>query len=588
MSGLAGWAGSAAPSVLDAMLSAIDYRGDTTAISHVDGASLGYRYWAGRFGKASDVVKDGDHTLVCAGTLSPPVASPGDELLRLLRDHAGFDASATLDGAFAFAVWDARRRELVLGRDPFGVRSLYYVQVGATLFFATELKQLLTIDALDVSLDASAIHTYLTFSFVPGEAVPVKGIRRLLPGHLLRFRDGRIALEPYFRLKESIDERYRDPKTAVRTVRRLGLEAVRRRYNGENEVGLFLSGGLDSSAVAVWLRELGISVRLLSLDFGTQSVEREQAALVAKQLDLPLTLVPVDAERIAESFWDIVYKLDLPFGDAVTGPQYLLGKAAREAGLATVFNGEGGDQLFGGWTSKPMVAAELYGGLYEHQDESREETYLRSYHRFYGSEERLYTREFMEAVGGPGQRRAHLRPYLGPQATGSFLSRVRLADISLKGSQNILPRAERMTNAWGLDMRVPLFDRELATEAFKLPPEMKLHGACEKYVLKRAMRQSLPAEIVWRKKFGMSVPMTAFALGGLAPVLDDLLSPSAIKARGLFDPAFVETLRTGRDVPHEPRRRRVGERLWALAMVEGWMRVFIDGRGKPPHGVRDR
>src|SRR5262249_55016270 len=151
--------------------------------------------------------------------------------------------------------------------------------------------------------------------------------------------------------------------------------------------------------------------------------------------------VPVRGEDIAPLLMDLVWKLDLPFGDAVTGPQYLLAGTAREAGLDCVFNGEGGDQLFGGWTSKPMVGGPVDGGL--HGSESREEGYRRSYHRFYGLEEQLYTPAFRESVGPPGARRALLEPHLNSDRAQTFLNRIRLADISLKGSQNILPRMDR-------------------------------------------------------------------------------------------------------------------------------------------------
>src|SRR5262249_4479739 len=155
--------------------------------------------------------------------------------------------------------------------------------------------------------------------------------------------------EPYFRLAESIDDELREVSAAARRVRGIGKAAVARRLNGEPEVGLFLSGGIDSSVVALWLRDAGAKVRAFSLDFGEHGVEREQAQEVAKVLDIPLELVPVTGAGIADVFWDVVTKLDLPFGDAVTAPQYLLGKAARAAGVIAVFNGEGGDQLFGGW-----------------------------------------------------------------------------------------------------------------------------------------------------------------------------------------------------------------------------------------------
>jgi asparagine synthase (glutamine-hydrolysing) len=579
VSGICGWVGAEdAGDTLDRMLEAIGYRGDTVAREATRGATFGYRFWRGRPGKSEAIVREGRRIAACAGTFAPPVASPARAILeRTAREPVALDDA---DGAFAFAVWDEDTQELVLGRDPFGVRSLYYVEHAGRLYFATELKQLLAIVSLLVEIDHAAIHKYLTFSFVPGEAVPVRGVKRLLPGHLMRYRKGTITAAPYFQLAESIDEDLRDVRTATRRIRSLGKEAVARRLNGEAEVGLFLSGGLDSSVVALWLRDAGAKVRSFSLDFGEGSVEREQAITVAKTLEIPLDLVPVTGNDIPEIFLDVVAKLDLPFGDAVTAPLYLLGKAARAAGVVAVFNGEGGDQLFGGWTSKPMIAAELFGHLYEHQeDESREETYLHSYHRFYGLEDALYTDGFRAAVGGPGQRRAHLTPYLGEASAGAFLNRVRLADISLKGSQNILPRAERMTNAFGLDMRVPLFDRKLAHASFTLPPELKLHGACEKYILKLAVQERLPEDIVWRRKFGMSVPATDFVLGPLAPLFEDLLGDRSLAARGMFRPAYVRSLLAGKDVPSEFRKRRIGERLWALAMLEAWMRVFIDKRG---------
>ena len=577
MSGLCGWVGDADRAVLDAMLAAIDYRGDRTDIASAPGVALGYRWWGGRPGKSPGIHQAGGHLVACAGTLAPPVPSPAAALREMLAGGRGLD---TLDGAFAAAWWDGDRAALTLIRDPFGVRSLYYVEHRGVLYFASELKQLLAIPDLPVRLQPAAVHKYLTFSFVPGEDVPVQGVRRLLPGRIATWRSGRLQITPYFSLKESIDPALEDQGAAVAAIRGRAEEAVARRLNGEREVGLFLSGGIDSSAVAVWLRGAGVPVRAFSLDFGDRSVEKPQAQRVADHLALPLTFLPVGGADVAEILMDLIWKLDLPFGDPVTGPQYLLGRAAREAGLDAVFNGEGGDQLFGGWTSKPMVAAEIYAGLYA--DDTRDETYLRSYHRFYGREDHLYTPEFRAQVGGPGQRRALLKPYLESEAASSFLARIRLADISLKGCQNILPRAERMSNAWGLDVRVPLFDRALAEMSFTVPPHLKLRGATEKYVLKLALQRDLPPDIVWRRKFGMSVPITDWVLGPLTGAIEELLGPRALAARGLFQDAYVGRLRRGQNEPHETRRRRIGERLWTLAMLEGWMRIFIDGRGKRP------
>ncbi len=581
MSAICGHVGDADPTVLAAMLAAVPYRGDRTDTATAPGFGIGYRWSDGRPGHSPGIHRDGPHLVACAGGLSPPAPSPAAALLDRLRTDG--DALADLDGAFACAWWDGERRRLTLLRDPNGCAPLYHAEHAGTFYFASEVKQLLAVGALPVRLDPAAVHRYLTFSFVPGEDMPVAGVRRLLPGRVARRENGRLEVTPYFALEERISPDLEDRAAAVRFVRKRCKQAVARRLHPGEEVGLYLSGGIDSSGVALWLSQAGARARAFSLDFGERSVEKAQAEEVARQLQIPLTFVKVEGADLAPVLTDLVWKLDLPFGDAVTGPQYLLGRAARAAGLTTVFNGEGGDQLFGGWTSKPMVSAQLYAGLYE--NESREEMYLRSYHRFYGLEEQLYTPEFRRQVGGPGQRRALLRPHLESGSASSFLNRVRLADVSLKGSQNILPRMERAAAAWGLDVRAPLFDRALAEASFRLPPRMKLHGACEKYILKLILQRHLPRDIVWRRKFGMSVPVTDWVLGGLAPVVEGLLGREALARRGLFRDDYVGRLRRGEDEPNETRRRRVGERLWALLMLEAWMRVFIDNRGRPPGGA---
>jgi asparagine synthase (glutamine-hydrolysing) len=578
MSAIAGYVGNADPSVLEAMLAAVSYRGDKNDTATAPGVGIGYRMWSGRPGKSGGVHREGGVLCAVSGSFAPAVPSPAAELPHILKDANRLDA---LDGNFGGACWDGSR--LTILRDPFGVRTLYYAEHGGVFYFASELKQLLAVPGFPAEPDHAAIHKYLTFSFVPGEAVPIKGVKRVLPGRLAVWQNGTLTVTPYFTLKENIDPSLAERRPAVKRIRTLCRDAVAKRLSGATDVGLYLSGGLDSSGVGVWLKEAGANVKAFTLDFGKHAVEKDQAKTVADKLGIPLTHVNVSGEDIARILPELVWKLDLPFGDAVTGPQFLLAKAAKEAGLSVAFNGEGGDQLFGGWTNKPMISAQLYAGLYG--GDSREQMYLKSYHRFYGLEDKLYTPDFLAKVGPPGPRRALLSPYLHSHDAGTFLNRIRLADISLKGSQNILPRMDRTNQCWGIDVRVPLFDRALAEASFALPPQMKLHGACEKYVLKLALQKQLPREIVWRRKFGMSVPITEWALGPLAPTLLDLLNPAALAKRGLFRPEYVAELQAGHDVPDEIRRRRIGERLWTLAMLEAWMRVFIDGKGRTPGGL---
>jgi asparagine synthase (glutamine-hydrolysing) len=548
-----------------AMLEPVAYRGDTSAVKASAGLTLGLRSWSAR--------ADGHlgANIVLAGTL---LSNPSDAAaIRTALTSA--EGRSGIDGSFA-AAW-AEGGALSLMRDPFGVRSLYYFVGKDCVFFASELKMLLAVPECPRQIDMSAIHKYLTFSFVPGEAVPLRGVRRVLPGHVSTFTGlGAPSSAAYFELEEKEHEPYRDRKVAVAALRDLAKSAVTARVAHGKPVALYLSGGLDSAAMAIWLKSRGADTTLLTLDFGAQSVETEEAKAVAKTVGFRHQFIKMDGSELAGKIPELASMLDLPFGDSVTGPQMMLGLAAKELGIGYVLNGEGGDQLFGGWTNKPMIAAEIYGSVTA--EESREETYLRSYHRFYGMEDALYTDTFRDAVGGPGQRRAHLAPYLSDERGVSFLNRIRLADIALKGSQNILPRAERIAAGLGLSVSVPLFDRKLAEYSFHLPAEMKLSGACEKYVLKLAMQGRLPEDIVWRKKSGMSVPMTDWLMGPLRDVMETYIGDTAVASRGWFRKDAVAALRSGKDHAGETRKRRVGEKLWALIMLEAWVRRTVEGK----------
>ena len=387
-------------------------------------------------------------------------------------------------------------------------------------------------------------------------------------------------MEPRYSVGESLGRNDRE-RLDPSALRDLVQEATARRAVGSARVGLYLSGGLDSACVAAMLSEHDVPVHAFSADFRRHSVELAEAKTVARHLGIPHTLVRMRGREIRRSFWDFVWKLDLPYGDPVTVPQYLLGEAARREGLGKVFNGEGGDQLFGGWTAKPMLAREVFAASLP--ERSREEAYLDSYHRFYGLEDDLYSPRFIASIEGFDARRSFVGGLLNGNSA-AYLDRVRLVDIGLKGMYNIIPRAEAIASGWGLRVQMPLFDRALAEASFTVPPTDKLKGSCEKYILKRATSGLLPDEIVWRKKLGMSVPMTVWIKGPLKRLIRDLLGKRSLNRRGLFRSEYVRELRKGRDAAGEPRGRRVGEKLWTLAMLEAWLRVFVDGKGKRPEG----
>jgi asparagine synthase (glutamine-hydrolysing) len=422
-----------------------------------------------------------------------------------------------------------------------------------------------------VALDLTAVHHFLVFSFVPGARTPVEGVRRLVAGHRLRLPGG--SPEAWDRPRDAVEEV--DLDEAARRVDAVGRRAVADRLPAGQPVGLYLSGGLDSSAVGTWLRDAGAVVAAFTLDFGAASVERDEAEAVGRHLGFPVERVRVDDVSLAERLDTLVWRMDLPYGDAVVGPHLLLGEAARARGLGAVFNGEGGDQLFGGWTSKPMVASAAYGQAYG--GDSLVAQYLRSYHRFFGAADELYGAPLRAAADDPGEV---LAPLLDEAAAASMLHRIRLADLRVKGCFNLAPRAVAL--AGGLSVHMPLLDRRMVDLAFRLPPIHKLRGAEEKAVLRRMLRGRLPEVILDRRKSGMCAPSTDWVLGALRGAVAERLGAAAVRRRGLLRPEGVAAVVAAEDAPGEVRRRRHGEKVWALLMLEAWLRVMIDGRGRRP------
>jgi asparagine synthase (glutamine-hydrolysing) len=460
--------------------------------------------------------------------------------------------------------FDPSRRTLTLTRDPFGLHGLYTTEIGDVLWCASDARLLRRLPGVSHEVEPHALHGYLCFSYVPAPLTLTPGLRALPAGVRVVVTPGKTHSETTAAWQEGPRLAMGEDQAVAELRERLRI-AVRRRLGNEREVAVFLSGGLDSSLIAALLVAEGVKLHLFTLDFGPPyDAELPYARQVAERLGRPLHRVPARPRQVRAALAATAAAMEQPFGDGVTVPLYLLGQAA--AGSAgVVFNGEGGDQLFGGWVNKPLVAAELYGtGAYD-----REAAYLRSFHRFYGMTDSLYTSRARAAVGAPDVG-AWIRPALNADGFTSLLHRLRAANLWLKGAQNIAPRCVQLAAAHGLQVRAPFLDRALTEWSFTLPPEWFLQGACEKHLLKRAAEPYLPSEVIWRPKRGMGAPVTEWCLGPLRREVARRLSPRRLKQDGWFEPAAIAALRRGEDHPGEIRRRRVGEKLWALLILHVW------------------
>ncbi len=463
---------------------------------------------------------------------------------------------------------------LTLGRQAFGRMPLYWLQIDRVIWFGSQLQLLLPL-VTEPQVDLAALYGYSCFSYVPTPLTPVKQIFAVSVGTAEMWRcdgDGSFthttsepSLEWYERSPQIQDER-----SAVVQLQHLLTASIERQIadvNGET-VGVFLSGGLDSSIVAALLVRAGVKVRAYTLDFGNAGTpEYPYAEQVAAYLQIPLVKVDASPRQIQTALIPTIKALDLPFGDGVTVPLFLLNQAASQD-TRIVFNGEGGDQLFAGWTNKPLIAASIYQVAHPDRDESFSDRYLRTFHRLWGYEGQIFQPEVYTQI-----RSIHPQDWLGSALdethTQTTIHRLRRAALMLKGAQNIQPRATNLAIAHGLQVRSPFCDLSLAQWTFQVAGTLYLQGSCEKYILKKAVADWLPPAIVWREKRGMGVPLTTWCLNEWWCSIGKWLNPGRLRSEGRWLPDLAAKVALG-DLGGAIQGRRIGEILWLLIVWELW------------------
>ncbi|XGV99661.1 MAG: asparagine synthetase B [Leptolyngbya sp. BL-A-14] len=472
------------------------------------------------------------------------------------------------------AAWVTQHPDrLSMGREPFGHVPLYWTQIGQIVWFASRLSLLLPLIKVP-QVSIPAVYAYSCFSYVPIPLTPIAQIASIAPGAEQTWIADPAArtlsaptVKRLFEWQEAPDQ-IQDEVIAVEQLRSLLKDAVACQSAdlGDEPVGVLLSGGLDSSIVAALLVEAGVKVRAYTLDFGAESVsELSYAEQVAEFLNIPLIKVDASPRQVRQALLPTAQALDLPFGDGVTVPLFLLMQAASQD-VRVVFNGEGGDQLFAGWTNKPLIAAGMYQATHP-TETTFDRHYLRTFHRLWGYEQDLFQPEiFTQLAATPPQ--SWLEYALNPDFSTTLLHRLRRATLMLKGAQNIHPRATNLALAHGLKVRSPFCDIALAQWSFQLSGTLHLQAACEKYILKRAVEPWLPATIVWRQKRGMGVPLTAWCFNELWHDLGRWLNPATLSCQGIWQPHIAARIATGGFGTLQGRR--IGESLWLLLMWQLW------------------
>ncbi len=520
----------------------------------------------------------------------------------------GEAAFERLRGMFGIALWDQPRRTLLLARDRSGIKPLHYVERNGRLYFASEIKSLLAAGAVDRQLNLRALDHYLTFLYTPRDASIFDGVRKLPPGHYLRWRDGRAEVCQYWRV--AAEERFagteQDAAAALRSVL---ADAVRSHMVSDVPLGAFLSGGVDSSAVVGLMAEASPRpVKTFSIGFDEpQFDELEHARAVARHFgtDHHEFVVRPDALSILD---DLVSHFDEPFADSSAIPTWYVSQIARRH-VTVVLSGDGGDELFGGYDRylpHPRVATfdrlrvpglrGLAGLVWPHlphgvtgknflrhvakDDHAR---YIDSVAMFQQDERAaLYSADVRHALTSEAE--AALTRHFDRFGALPLHSRMMRLDFETYLPEDVLTKVDRMSMAHSIESRVPLLDNEVIDFAATLPARFKIANGRRKHVLKEAVRSMLPAGILDRRKQGFGVPLGVWFQGGLTDLFSDVLTSPRCTQRGYFEPSF--TARLIRE--HLAGERDHAMRLWQLLVFELWHRQYLDGAvvGSPTATLR--
>jgi asparagine synthase (glutamine-hydrolysing) len=503
----------------------------------------------------------------------------------------GVAFAGRLRGMFAVAIWDARERKLVLARDRFGIKPLAYRLDGGELSFASEL------DALPKGeLDLDAVEAFLAFNVVPSPLTIYREIRKLPPGHLLTWSDGRVALERFARPGPLPPRHGADDAELAEECRARLRDAVRAHLVADVPVGVLLSGGVDSGTLAALAaQESSEPVRTFSIGFEEASFnELAGARLVAARYGTrhrELVLRP-DAALLLPALADA---FDEPFADSSALPTYLVSRLAAED-VKVALSGEGGDELFGGYYTyvadllaesvgpvatlvRPLV--ELIPSSSRRVSlEYRAKRFARAAHlppleRHHGWKE-IFSAEARAEL--TGRRRAWdpvalLRERFAETEGHELLTRLQDVDFGTYLPDDLLVKTDRASMAWSLEARVPFLDPVVTSFAFSLPASRKVRGFAKKRLLRRAVEPLLPPEVVHGRKRGFSIPAAAWLRGELEPFARETLSPATLRRQGVLDPAAASRVLDR----HLAGRDDLSRQLWGLLAFTLWYERHVEG-----------
>ena len=580
-------------------LSIIDLNGGKQPISNEDGTVVTvfngeiYNYQSLR-----EQLESRDHILATASDT---------EVIVHLYEEFGEECVQHLRGMFGFAVWDKRKRQLLLARDRLGIKPLYYTQAGGRLIFASEIKAILQHPSVKAALNTEGLNNFLSLKYVPAPQTMFENIYALPPGCILKCDANGVVVRRYWDLSfaNHHDGNIREEEYAEQ-LEALLRQCVKMHLISDVPFGAFLSGGLDSSTIVALMSQfLNEPVKTYSVGFkgqGQAFSELPYARVVADKFHTDHHEVFIHPSHLVDLAEKIVWHLDQPLAEHATLANYMVAeRAARDVKM--VLTGEGGDELFAGYArysgerfssffqrvpkaakSLALTVGSRLPGLRRQKlalyalSQPEEVARFVNWFPLFNSEmkQELLSKDLRASLSGYDADYVFAQHLASTNATSS-VNRMLYVDTKLWLPDLLLARGDKMSMAVSLEARVPLLDHKLVEFAASLPLNLKLKGLVRKYLLKKVSRRWLPPEIIHRKKQGFPMPSSLWLRNEARTFVRDVLSPSVLKRRGLFNPAFVENLIQ----QHENGFADHGSLLWGLMNVELWQRVFMDSRFQP-------
>ena len=491
-----------------------------------------------------------------------------------------------LNGMFAFAVHDRNAGAVLLARDRMGIKPLHYALDGDRLVFASELKALLRDPSLRRGVDPAALDDYLAYEFVPSPRTIVQGISKLRPGHTLTWstRERSVSVEMYWAPQLNPGDGRHDPDQESSRLLECLRESVRKELISDVPLGVFLSGGIDSSAVAAMMTQLGVEVKTFSVGFVERSFDESgYAREVAQHLGTDHHEVTLEPAAMLELIARLPQLLDEPLGDASMIPTYLLSEFTRRH-VKVALGGDGGDELFAGY---PTLQAHRLAGYYTRLPRllrrglvepvvrrlpvSRNNLSLDfRAKRFIAGAELPVAQRHLTWMGSFPARGASLED---EHASLDPLNQVLMRDMRYYLEGDILVKLDRASMMASLEARVPLLNNDFVAYATALPLNMKLRGMRSKFLLRRALRGLLPDRILNRPKKGFGIPVADWFRGPLRERMREALSAERIRRDGFFDAGMVD----GLVADHLGGTADNRKQLWTLFAFQSWLEGYRKG-----------